>query len=123
MRLKHFLTIALLPFAFGGLAFLVVPMSLPPLKNIEWNAGTVLIARAHGADLIGWAVAFWLVRNEASSRALRAILLGSFCYVAIETIVLFSGTVSGVLSGWGGAIFDALLAGGFGYFAFKPASA
>lgn len=123
MRLKHFLTIVLLPFGLGGLAFLVAPTSLPPLRNIEWNAGTVLIARAHGADLLGWAVAFCLVRNEASSRALRAILLGSFCYLAIETLVLFSGTISGVLNGWGGAMFDVLLAIGFGYFAFKPVAA
>jgi hypothetical protein len=118
MRLKHFLVVALVPFGLGGLAFLVAPTSLPPLKNIEWNAGTVLIARAHGADVVGWAVAFWLARNEPSSPALRAILIGSFCYLAIETLVLFFGTRAGVLSGWGGVITDALLAVGFGYFAF-----
>lgn len=119
MRLKHFLVVALLPFGLGGLAFLVAPASLPPLKNIGWNPGTVVIARAHGADLVGWAVAFWLARNEASSPALRAILIGSFCYLAIETAVLFFGTLSGVLSGWGGVITDVLLALGFGYFAFN----
>lgn len=119
MRLKYFLVVALVPFGLGGLLFLVAPASLP-LKNIEWNAGTVLIARAHGADLVGWAVAFWLARNEANSRALRAILIGSFCYLAIETVVLFSGTLAGVLSDWGGVITDALLVFGFGYFAFKP---
>lgn len=123
MKLKLFLTIAVVPFGLGGLAFLVAPTLLPPLKNIAWSDGTVLIARAHGADVIGWAVAFWLARNEAPSRALRALLLGSFCYLAIETVVLACGAVSGVLSDWGGPIVDALLAIGFGYFAFKPANA
>lgn len=122
MRLKHFLILAMFPFGLGGLAFLLAPTALPPLKSIEWNAGTVLIARAHGADVLGWGVVFWLARNEAYSPALRAILIGSFCYLAIETVVLLLGTLSGVLSGWGGVVTDALLAIGFGYFALKSAA-
>ena len=106
-------------YGLGGLAFLINPAALPPLEKIGLNAAGALIARSHGADLIGWAVAFFLARNEQPSGALRALVIGSACYLAIETPLLASAAWSGVMSGWGGPATDALLLIGFGYFALK----
>lgn len=120
MKLKYFLLVAMVLYGVGGVGFLI--NALPPPSLIDLNDAGAFLARAHGAAMIGWAVVFFLVRNERSAAALRAILLGNVCYLAIETTVLALAAASGVMAGWMGAITDALLLLGFAYFAFRSGS-
>ena len=95
-KLKYFLLSAMILYGLGGLMFLIDPTKSPPGEGL--SAAGILLARSHGADLIGWAVAFWLVRNEENSVALRALLLGNLCYVAIESPVLIAGAAAGTMA-------------------------
>jgi hypothetical protein len=123
MKLKTVLTIKAIVCLSLGTIILLIPEVLYSLFGVSLEPGGVFAAREYGAALIGTLLITWFSRNEASSNALRAIVLGLFIYDGIGFVLSVAGVISGLLNplGWLIVVLYLFFTIGFGYFYFLPA--
>jgi hypothetical protein len=103
-----------------GLGFVLVPAELVAMYGVELPVGPAVVARLFGSLLVGLAVMSWQARAAPPSDGLRAIVLGFFVSDALGFVLSVHGEVTGAVNalGWSTVALYALLAVGFGIFAF-----
>jgi hypothetical protein len=120
MKLGLLFTLNAVIAAAFGIGFILAPAQVLEAYGVTLTPGTALVSRLFGAALVGYGILTWQVRAAASSDALRAIVLALF----VGDLVGFGISLQGVLAGatnalgWSTVVIYALLAAGFGYFAF-----
>ena len=120
MKFSNFLVLAAIIAAVFGLAFLLVPTQLVALYGVKLTPATEVLGRVAGSAILGFAIIFWLIRNESGAEALKAALLAGFVANGLNCLILLHATATGLVNayGWGQVAINGLLALGFGYFTF-----
>lgn len=121
MKLNTLFTINAVIASLFGLAFLVFPQQTLAQYAIEVSGAAAGVMRFFGASLLGFGILTWLCRNSGESDARNAIVMALFLSDAIGTVVALYLQLSGMVNamGWTTVVIYALLAVGFGMFAFK----
>ena len=120
---KHFLTsAALIAFGVGGFA-LIAPAALLASKGVAPSAAAGVWVREVGALLIAIGLIGWLVRAQADSATLRAVLVGNallqFTLLPIEPIAYVQGVITALPGIVPNTVLHLLLGVGFAHFALK----
>lgn len=88
MKLNNLLTVASIYMAIVGLGFILFPEAFGRgALPTEVSSTLISYLRLWGSPLIGIAVLDWLVRNEAPSKALNAIIIGNVVGFAVMTLL------------------------------------
>ena len=121
MKLKTLLIINTVVATLFGLAFLIVPQQLMAQYGTTLSEGGTVIARLFGASLLGFGIVSCMARDSGPSKALTAILMGFFVADLVGCVVAVFAQLTGTVNalGWSTVAIYALLAIGFGMFAFK----
>jgi hypothetical protein len=103
-----------------GLGFLLVPDFMATSYGLTPNPTAALTARYLGLNMIGFAVAGWLVSEYADWGSMRGVAIGIGIISLIGLIVSLVYTVNGMFSGagWSAVVIYAVFLIGAIYFAF-----
>lgn len=125
MNLKNYLILNAALFIPFGLSMLLLPSLLFPLFGIDLDADGILMGRVVGSSLLTIGLVSYLIRKE-EPRALgmKAFLIGSLVFHAIDTVTTFAASHSGEMNalGWMFSSMHFVLAIGFFYFLFTKTS-
>ncbi|MDZ7336125.1 MAG: hypothetical protein ONB32_13320 [candidate division KSB1 bacterium] len=125
MKIKGWFIYCAIVLAVFGVPFLLIPKPALSLFAVTLTeAEAIMMVRVFGAALIGLALIAWMTRNEPSSKARQAIVLGQCVESAIAFVVLLAGKLSGIGSalGWLPVLIHLSMALGFGYFLLKKSN-
>ncbi len=80
-----------------------------------------MIARILGSSLLGFALAFWWIKDDMESHTLRAVIGASFIYNLLDLPIVIMASATGLMNlmGWVAVGLHVFLAAGFGYFSFN----
>ncbi len=125
MKLSTFLVIkAIVCFVFG-LGYIIAPIFVGSMYEINLDADGTIMARFFAALLIGIGIVLWYYRN-ADWAILKNITLSLFIADSIGFVIALAGQLTGVMNslGWIIVAIWFLLAFGLGYYRFlRPATA
>ncbi len=125
MKLSTFMIIkAIVCFVFG-LGYIIAPISVGTMYEINLDPDGIIMARFFAALLIGIGIVLWIYRN-ADWSVLKNITLALFIADTIGFVVALTGQLAGVMNslGWIIVAIWFFLAFGLGYFRFlRPAAA
>lgn len=121
MKLSALLVINAILAAAFGIGFIIAPVQLLARYGVAIDGGAVTVARLLGAAFIGFAAVTWHAREAPESPALRAIIFGMFLADVLGFGIALHSRLMGLGNalGWSTVAIYAVLAAGFGYFAFK----
>ncbi len=113
-----FLLNSIIAFAFG-LGLLFMPATIGEMYGMESSAATIHVAQLFGQAVIGIGLITFLTR-KSDLQVMRPIAISLFVADAIGLVVEIKDVLNGVTNemGWSSVALFALLALGFGYFAF-----
>ena len=116
MKLKAFLILNAILFVPFGIGMLAMPGVLFPMFGIDLAADGLLMGRIVGSCLLSVGVISYLIRDEARDAiGMRAVLVGSLIFHAIDAATTFVATIGGVMNvlGWMFSSLHFVLAVGF----------
>jgi hypothetical protein len=114
-----FVITAFVAFIFG-LGFIIAPVATIGLYGNTLEGVGVFIGRYFGAALLGYAFLAWLCRNNASRGVVACFFAAMVLGFVVAIYDAFAGTHNALV--WMNVVIYLLLAIGFGYFSFKPAT-
>lgn len=123
MKQSWFLVISAILALFFGIGLLAAPETMLSNFGLTADETGLVLSRDLGITLLGLAYLNWTVRNEQTSRTLKAVLGANLIVQGGETVANLYSLSNGVLnsSAWVGIIMHLLLGLGFAYFLFfKP---
>ncbi|MGI9542258.1 MAG: hypothetical protein ACR2MX_03305 [Cyclobacteriaceae bacterium] len=119
MNLKNYLILNAILFIPFGLGMLFTPTFLFPLFGIDLNVDGLLMGRVVGSSLLTIGLVSYLIRMEQPHAiGMRAFLIGSLVFHAIDATTTFAASYSGGMNalGWMFSSMHFILAIGFLYF-------
>ncbi len=122
MKLSTFSVIWAVIYVGYGIGLIFIPNQLMGTYGLTFDSSGLVMARALGAALTAFALAYWLSRDIPSTeKSWHNLLLTSFIYNIIATPIVIMATLSGVMNsmGWTSVGLHIFLAATFGYFTFK----
>ncbi len=110
---------AVVGFIFG-LLFLLDPAGLSLRFGATLDATGRLVARAYGAELLGFSIATWLARTNGENDLKRAIILSHLVSGTLTFLVVLFATASRVINplGWSIVALTLFFSLGYGYLQF-----
>ena len=85
-----------------GLAFLAAPEATAALYGIQgWNAGTAVIARLFGAQLLFLSALLWVLKDDTDRDMQRRCAPWMSGASAVATAVALHAVLSGATNAWG----------------------
>jgi hypothetical protein len=117
--MKWFLTVAAVLVGVLGFGWLLFPEAMLGRWGVGTDAVGLLVSRRYGTMLLGYALILGLARSSGASPARTAILLGGAFVTGLVALVSLSGVLTGTVGtgAWPTVIVEALLSGGFAYYA------
>lgn len=108
---------------FFGISLAFFPNWSADIFDLEFTVDSIHIVRIFGAALIGFAVIFWQVRDDAPSEARRNIMLGEIFHSGIASIFWIIALIQGLgnFLMWVPAFSHFILTIWFGYLYIKGA--
>jgi hypothetical protein len=116
--IRNLLTFNAILVAVVSLTSLLAPTFFLQTNGLDITQSTINLQRAFGAVAIGYAVASWLLREQTSSQARRAFLLGaglSYLVFAVVNVVNILALPQASPFGWGFFTLNLVLGAVFTY--------
>jgi hypothetical protein len=92
--LRILLTVDALIGLAAGTALLLLPDGFLSFAQVSLAPTGVVVARLYGAELLGFGIATWLVRNTSTRRS--SIVLGHIVNESLTAVVIAIAVVSGI---------------------------
>jgi hypothetical protein len=117
--MKTFLSIVAILMLLLGAGWLFAPKAMLASWGVASDTVGVYLGQRYGGLLLGYAAILWRCRTAGPSSARSAVLSGGAAAASLLTLLSLWGVLAGTIGpgAWAAVVIEALLAGGFCYYA------